>query len=120
MHERGCNDSRGGYSLIEVLLALVVLTVGLLAVASASAAVTRMLSSGALFTQAAIAGDARLEGLRVEGCVGPRGGDSLTGPVTVSWQASGPPDRNDLVTVVRVQRGAVDRIDTLRGVVLCP
>jgi type IV pilus modification protein PilV len=53
-----------GFSIIEVLVAIIILSVGLLALAQSSGTVSRMVGRGNQDTQAAMAAQARLEGLR--------------------------------------------------------
>ena len=53
-----------GFTLVEVLVAIVVLTVGLIALAGSSAMVTRMIGRGKAETQVAQAASHRLEMLR--------------------------------------------------------
>jgi prepilin-type N-terminal cleavage/methylation domain-containing protein len=53
-----------GFTVVEVLVAVMVISVGLLALAGSSAAVARMLASGRQTTLAVAAGERRLEELR--------------------------------------------------------
>lgn len=53
-----------GFSIIEVLVAIIILSVGLLALAQSSGTVSRMVGRGNQDTQAAMAAQARLDALR--------------------------------------------------------
>lgn len=59
---------RCGLTLVELMVAVVLFVVGLLALLSTTAAVTRMLARGRHATQAAIFATQRLERLRVTAC----------------------------------------------------
>ena len=55
-----------GFSVVEVLVAIVVIALGLLALGGSSASVTRMLGTARQATRAAAAAERRLEELRRE------------------------------------------------------
>lgn len=57
-----------GFTLVEVIIAIVVLTVGLLGLASTAALVTRMIARGQRSAVAATYAARRMEQLRVTGC----------------------------------------------------
>lgn len=83
-----------GFTLIEVLVALLVLGVGILALVGTSAGVTRMIGRGRIETRAAQAASGRMETLRLAAhATSPRcsdpgfasGGPLLSGGMTESW-----------------------------------
>jgi Tfp pilus assembly protein PilV len=85
---------RLGFSLTEVREAIVVLAVGIVALAGTSASVTRMIGRGKIETRAAQAASRRMETLRlaayatVPQCTDPgfaSGGPVLSGGMTESW-----------------------------------
>lgn len=57
-----------GFTIVEVLVAIMVLTIGLMAVAGTAALVTRMISRGQRSAMAAIFATQRLEQLRANAC----------------------------------------------------
>jgi prepilin-type N-terminal cleavage/methylation domain-containing protein len=86
-----------GLTLVEVLIAIVVLGIGVTALASSSGMVTRMIARGKVETRAAQAAASRMEGLRLAAygtsprCTSPAfasGGPVLSGSMTESWQVS--------------------------------
>jgi prepilin-type N-terminal cleavage/methylation domain-containing protein len=87
------NPTRG-FTLIEVLVAILVLTIGIMALTSSSGSVTRMIGRGKVETRAAQAATRRMEILRLAANVPPRctdpgftsGGPVLSGGMTESWQ----------------------------------
>ncbi len=86
--------SRPGFTLIEVLVAIVVLGVGILALVSTSGFGSQMIGRGKVETRAAEAASRRLEGLRLAAnattprCTGPEfvtGGPVTSQAITESW-----------------------------------
>jgi len=57
-----------GFTLVEIIIAIIVLTVGLLALVTSSALVTRMIARGQRSAMSATFAAQRLEQLRVTGC----------------------------------------------------
>ena len=87
-------QSSAGFSLVEVLVAIVVLGVGIVALVGSSAMVTRMIGRGKVETRAAQVASGRLETLRMAAySTSPRctavgfanGGPVTTSNVTESW-----------------------------------
>lgn len=86
--------SRSGLTLVEVLVAVVVLAIGIVALAGGSALVTRMIGRGKVETRAAQAAARRVEALRLAAfSTTPRctaaafasGGPVMDGGVSESW-----------------------------------
>src|SRR5436309_15750077 len=63
-----------GFTIVEVIVAILVLTVGLLALVTSAALVTRMIGRGQRLAVAAQYAQRRLEMLRVSGCKSQAGG----------------------------------------------
>jgi len=87
-------QSRVGFTLTEVLVAILVLGVGILALVGSSGTVTRMIGRGKVETRAAQAASRRMETLRLAAyATSPRcsdpgfasGGPVLSGGMTESW-----------------------------------
>src|SRR5947199_10561291 len=85
-----------GFTIVEVIVAILVLTIGLLALVTSAALVTRMIGRGQRSAVAAQYAQRRLEVLRVSGCKSQAGGsevlmrgstplDSLTLRFVASW-----------------------------------
>jgi type II secretion system protein I len=105
-----------GFTLVEVLVAVAVLAVGILALTGSSAVINRMIGRGKVETQAAMAAARRMEELRLlAGSTTPRcsasefasGGPALEGGLLATWTV--PP--SGTVRRVRVEVTYV----TLRG-----
>jgi prepilin-type N-terminal cleavage/methylation domain-containing protein len=66
--------SERGFTIVEVIIAVLVLTVGILGLVTTSALVTRMIARGQRSANAANFANKRLELLRVTGCKSQTGG----------------------------------------------
>jgi type IV pilus assembly protein PilV len=86
--------SASGFTLVEVLVAIVVLSIGLIAMAGSSAMVTRMIGRGKVETRVAQAASRRIEILRLAAySIAPHctagtfanGGPVTTNGLTESW-----------------------------------
>ena len=83
-----------GFTLTEVLVAIVILTIGIIALAGSSSSVTRMIGRGKAETRAAQAASRRMEILRLAAAAPPRctdggfrsGGPAISGGMTESWE----------------------------------
>ena len=116
-----------GFTLVEVLVAVVVLGVGVTALVGSSAMVTRMIGRGQMETRAAQLASKRLETLRRAAySTSPRctsgtfvnGGPSTSQGVTESWQLTGTNPRTLTVTVsYKTSRGT--HSDVLTTLIKC-
>jgi prepilin-type N-terminal cleavage/methylation domain-containing protein len=77
---------RKGFSLIELMVAIMVLTVALLGLAATSAVATQMIGGGGRHTLAASVAQSRFELLRRGSCAALSGGTDYTRGVIESWQ----------------------------------
>jgi prepilin-type N-terminal cleavage/methylation domain-containing protein len=119
-----------GFTLVEVLVALVLLTVGVMALLGSSAMVSRMIGKGRGSTIAVQVATARLERLRRIGasstprCISPQfvSDSTTTAGISERWvvapaAGSGLSRRVSVILAYRDPRGPVR--DTLHTVVLC-
>jgi prepilin-type N-terminal cleavage/methylation domain-containing protein len=115
-------DERG-ISLIEILVALTILSVGLLGLVGASAMVSRMLGQGRWSTVTMAYAERRLELLRASAgdstaCAALSGGTApLPGGLTERWVVS-PGVRSIAIEVIVA--GRLSRVDTVATVIQCP
>jgi prepilin-type N-terminal cleavage/methylation domain-containing protein len=86
-----------GFTLVEALVAVVVVGIGIVALMSGSASVTRMIGRGKMETRAALAASQRMEVLRsAAGATSPRcanpafssGGPIMIGGVAEKWEVA--------------------------------
>ncbi len=94
------NNEKHGLTIIEVMVAITILTVGALAVSSAAAALTRLIGEGARYASAATIGRATLESLLPVACDGSASGDSLVGAFRLDWSIRTRGSVSDLAVVV--------------------
>jgi Tfp pilus assembly protein PilV len=86
----GVMRQQGGFTVVEVLIAVILLEVGVLALVGGSALVLRLLHRGAVTTQAAWVALNRLERLGAElaaspSCSAAAGSDSLPRSILEAW-----------------------------------
>ena len=103
---------RHGLTIIEVMVAITLLTVGALAVSSAAAALTRLIGEGARYASAATIGRSTLELLLPIACDGSASGDSIVGVHHLDWSIQ-PRGAVSHVVVVVSAPAATRRKDTL-------
>lgn len=103
--DRSSRPSNAGFTLLEPLIAIVLLTGGVLALVSTSAASVRLAAAGARRAAAATLVSNRIEALR-RGCPVLSGSDSVPG-VVLDWQTVRDTSLIELAAVVTVSdRGA--------------
>src|SRR5205823_5075225 len=76
-HLDDLDDREQGFTIVEVIVAILVLTVGLLALVTSAALVTRMIGRGQRSAVSAQYAQRRLEMLRVSGCKSQAGGSEV-------------------------------------------
>lgn len=77
--------TRRGFTLVEVLVAVVVLLGGLVTIATATAAALRMLGDARMEEESAILAARRLETLRALPCAARTDGERIAGPLVERW-----------------------------------
>jgi type IV pilus assembly protein PilV len=111
-----------GFTIVEVLVAVMILTVGLMGLVTTAGLVTRMVGQGQRFTQASAYANERIEVLRSRRCPAVAAGSETRGAYTISWRVvSAADDRARGITVTvqsRTTRGT--RTDTFNTVHFCP
>ena len=74
-----------GFTVIEVLIAVIVLVVGLLGLVTTAALVTRMVGRGTRASKATLFAQQKVEGLRATTCASLAGGADTVAPYTRKW-----------------------------------
>lgn len=111
--------STAGFTIAEVLVAVVVLSIGVVAMAGSSALVTRMIGRGQRATRAGEVAAQRLDSLRLVAysttphCTALASGGPVTSPlgVTQSWVV-GPAGKTRTVTLTLSYRNALGKTHT--------
>ena len=77
-----------GFSLIEVIAAMIILSVGIIGMAASTSAITRMTGQGALSGASAAVAVSRFDQLRATACGSQAGGTATTGKFSEKWTVS--------------------------------
>ncbi len=114
-----------GFSVLEILVAIVVVTVGLLALAGSSASVTRMLGTARQTTRAAALAERRLEDLRRRArstdppCASLAPGSAVSDRMTERWEVVAGTGAALLRVIVSWQTARGGAVDTLVTAIQC-
>jgi hypothetical protein len=106
--------------LVELVVAVLVLTVGVLALAGTAGAVSRMVGWGQRLGGSAIAAQARLEELRSGGCASPGGGRDSVGHYRLRWSVATTGSLRAVALTVEYPNGHEVRSDLFETVAWCP
>ena len=109
-----------GFALVELVVAVLVLTVGVLALAGTAAAVSRMVAWGQRLGGSAGAAQARLEALRSGGCGSLADGRDSVGPYQLRWTVVTAGSLRTVALTVSYPNGRGDRSDRFEADAWCP
>lgn len=85
-HRRGLSRRvRRGFTLVELIAAIIILVVGVLGLASTAAVVMRQINGAGMQTRAAVIAQSRLERMRSISCAALASGTATNGGVTENW-----------------------------------
>ena len=120
------SGGRDGFTLIEVLIAIGILSVGILALLQTSASITVMLREGRLRTMASAVAANRIDDLRLAAAsttptcasVASGSGTSLQG--TETWTIAGAGRSRTVAVTVTIPNGSRQLTTTVRATLLCP
>jgi Tfp pilus assembly protein PilV len=107
-----------GLTLVEIIVAFTVLTVGLLALLQTAALASRMISEAALATEVSAVARGHLEALLVGGCGSETTGDEALGRLTVSWRVTSGAAQS-IALRVRAATPQGERVDSFSTAVAC-
>lgn len=115
----GAGDERG-FSLVEVIAAMVILTVGVLGLAASSAAVGRLTTEGSRMAGAAIAASSKFEELRAGGCtLTSNGSDTAPGGYARTWTIVTSGNKETITLAVSYSNGRQTRNTTYISELSC-
>jgi len=109
-----------GFLLIEVVVAVLMVTVGLIALAATAGAVARMAGQGQRRGGAGIAAASRLEVLRSGGCASLAGGRDSAGAYLLQWTVTTQGAVRTIQLAVGYPDGRDVRSDRFEAVEWCP
>lgn len=108
-----------GFTLIEVVVAILILAIGVLALGSVSASVSRLIGSGHISTNVAVVSGAVMEWLVASACEdGLVSGDTLVGPIGLAWEVTRTASGSHLTVASESSMPGI-ATDTLRHYVTC-
>jgi len=112
---------RRGFTLAEVVIAMVILSVGLLSLARGSVGVIRQMRAGNQAAMAAMVAQSRMEKMRSRTCSSISTGTATTSGLAEKWSVSAMSARMSAVTetVTYVPRPGVTKKLGMTGVVPC-
>jgi prepilin-type N-terminal cleavage/methylation domain-containing protein len=117
---------RDGFTLIEVLVAIGILSVGILALLQTASTITIMLRDGRLRTMASAVAASRIDNLRLLAatttptCTAVSGGSASSPQGTEAWTITGAGRSRTVTETVNVYNGRRSLAMTVRGTLLCP
>lgn len=120
--------NKNGFTMIEIIMAIVVLAFGILVLCSSASGISRMLGSGQSKTRAAAVASARVEYLRnvalstTPACTSPSlTGGSAAQPAgfTEDWTVTGTGSIRVVQVIVKYRSGPRSQADTLGAVISC-
>ena len=80
--------ARRGFTLVELIIAIVILVVGVLGLASTAAVVMQQITASSMQTRAAMMGQSRLERLRSFPCANMTAGTATSNGITETWRVT--------------------------------
>ncbi|MDH3496306.1 MAG: prepilin-type N-terminal cleavage/methylation domain-containing protein [Gemmatimonadota bacterium] len=115
-------NTRAGFTIVEVLVAVMVLTIGLLGLVTTAGLVTRMIGQGQRYTEASALANERFEVLRAQGCPAAATGAETRGAYNISWRVAGLAGGKGraLEVIVRSPTTRGTRTDSFSTVHFCP
>jgi type IV pilus modification protein PilV len=114
------SSRRLGFTLVEVIVAMTLLSVGILALAGLSATVMRNLNGAAQQTIAATLGQSRLEQLRSFNCATLSNGSATRRGMSEIWKVSAGTRSVTAFVTVSYFDGRGKRQHTYRTIIPCP
>jgi len=115
-----------GFSLVELLLAVVLLEVGLLALAATASGVVRMTVMGGRAGGSSVLASSRFDALRATVCALPAGASAAAGDSAADgrfrerWSVAGSGPARAAQVVVSYADGPLSRSDLYETVIACP
>ncbi len=92
---------RQGFTIVEVVVAIVLLAVGILGLVTTAALVTRMMGRGTRASKAAVLAQQRIEILRATPCASLAGGADTVGAFTRQWTVTTSGNARRIQVIVR-------------------
>ena len=111
---------RTGFTIIELVVTIIVLTVGLLAMAGNSMLIGRQMRGARVMTDASAMAQARFERLRAVPCATLAGGTHTAGEVTEVWTATNATRVVVVTDTVKYTTRNGEQVHAYRTMIPCP
>jgi prepilin-type N-terminal cleavage/methylation domain-containing protein len=112
--------SRRGFTVIELTVSLVVLSVGLLAMAANSAVIGRQIRGSRQMAEAASTAQTRFETLRSVPCTALAGGNATTASIVEVWTATNGVRVVEVTDTVKFSTRNGQQVYAYRTMIPCP
>ena len=111
--------SERGFSLIELIVAILILTVGILGLAATAGQVTKMVAWGGRYGSSAVVASSQLEQLRATPCVSLANGTATKGIYSLSWTITASGTLRTMTLTVSYPNGRSTRSDVYETERVC-
>ena len=110
------NSQQRGFTLVEVLIALTIFTIGILAVATMQTSSIRYNSSARLSSEAVFQAERKVEELLAGSYAALNGGDQTNGPHTLNWTVTNQGTHSTIVVTVTWKEPGGNKSYTLTSI----
>jgi len=114
--------NRNGFTIIEVVVAIMIFSVGILGLVATAASVTRMVGRSQQYNMAASLAQQRVEILRATVCTSIASGSGTSGNYSLAWtvsNAAGSGGGKQVVIVVTSPTAKGSKTDTFTSIISC-
>ncbi len=108
-----------GFAIVEAVVATVVLSVGLLSLATTLALSHRMIAQGQRYSTAAVLGSSVIENRIARGCTGGASGSRDQGPFVARWETVAEAAGERITVTITSPTGTGLRVDSLSALLRC-
>lgn len=116
---RQVQSSRRGYTIIELLIAIMIFTVGLLAMAGTASLIMMTISGSQTRTIAAAVAESRFDRMRAQGCAAHTSGTAVTRGIREDWSVKTLARADDVTVVVTMLSNHRVRTQSYRSYIPC-
>src|SRR6266550_8983706 len=111
--------SRGGFTIVEVVVAIMIFTVGLLAMAGTASLIMMTVAGSRTRSVAATVAESRFERMRAQGCVAHTSGSAVTRGIREDWSVKTLARADDVTVVVTMLSNHRVRTQAFRSYIPC-
>jgi prepilin-type N-terminal cleavage/methylation domain-containing protein len=108
-----------GFSLVEVIAAMVILTIGVVGLAASTTAITRLTGQGGLTGNSAAVAASRFDVLRATPCASLAGGTATTGKFSEAWSVATVSNLRNVIDSVTYTASRRTRISVFSTILSC-